>query len=165
MMGLLRVPAHWISDITSHFPAPVQPGLYAAICLLILWLLIRRRRPLWNLLVRWTCVGADLALGLILLPEYLWTRSRRAQGKPPAMLAVAGSPLAERTLDQAGRVYERHGHVRVTGRPPLISAALLCVVSLGLHWLMLKPGGQGASQFAAKVWGYWSSFSDWTWYR
>ena len=72
---------------------------------------------------------------------------------------------SERLTRRGESTSDRHGHVRVTGRPPLISAALLCVVSLGLHWLMLKPGGQGASQFAAKVWGYWSSFSDWTRYR
>jgi hypothetical protein len=162
MMSLVHIPAHWVSDITGHFPAPIQPGLYATICLLILWLLIRRRRPIWNTLIRWASVTADLTVGLILLPEYMWTRARRAHGQMPALLAVTGSPIAERALDRAAGAYERHGRIKVTGRPPLVSAGLLCLASLALHWLMLRPGAQGPPEFAAKIWSYWASFSHWT---
>lgn len=162
-MTLIRIPAQWISDITRHFPVPIQPGLYAAICLLILWLVIRRRRPIWNALVRWGCVAADLIIGAVLLPEYMWTRSRRTRGQAPGMLAVTAGPVAERALDRAAVIYERHGHIKATGRPPLIWVALFCVASLGLHWLMLRPGPgiHGMPQIAVKVWGYWSSFNQW----
>jgi hypothetical protein len=160
-MIIMRVPAHWVANITWHFPAAIQPGLYAAICLLVLWILIRRGRPIWNTLVRWTCVATELAVGLVLLPEYMWTRVRRTQGKAPALLAVTCGQVAERTLDRVANTYERHGHIKLTGRPPLIWAGLFCVASLGLHWLMLRPGTHGAPEFAAKVWSYWSSFNHW----
>jgi hypothetical protein len=162
MMFIIRDPAQWVFDITRHFPAAVQPGLYLAICLLLLWLLIRRGKPIWNALVRWGCVAMDLTIGLILLPEYVWTRTRRTQHRMPATLAVTGSPVAERALDRVAISYERHGHIKVTGRPPLIFAALFCVASLGLHWLMLRPQSHGAQEFAARVWGYWASFDRWT---
>jgi len=160
-MALIRIPAQWISDITRNFPLPIQPGLYAAICLLILWLVIRRSRPIWNALIRSGCIAADLTIGFVLLPEYMWTRARRARGKTPGMLAVTASPVAERALDRAAGAYERHRRVKITGRPPLVWAALLCLVSLGLHWLMLRPGGHGPPEFASRVWSYWSSFSHW----
>ena len=131
MMTLIRIPAQWISDITRHFPVPIQPGLYAAICLLILWLVIRRRRPIWNALVRWGCVAADLIIGAVLLPEYMWTRSRRTRGQAPGMLAVTAGPVAERALDRAAVIYERHGHTKVTGRPPLIGRRYSVLRRLG----------------------------------
>jgi hypothetical protein len=160
-MSLIRTPSRWLVDITGHFPTAVQPGLFGAIVLLIGWLLLRRRRPVWNGSIRLASAVADFTVGLMLLPEYAWTSARRAKGQTPSALALVGSQLAERVLDRAAVAYERHSHVRVTGRPPLVWAILFCVTSLVAHWLMLRTTPSGITLFAAKIWGYWSSFDDW----
>ena len=109
------------------------------------------------------CVAADPIIGAVLLPEYMWTRSRRTRGQAPGMLAVTAGPVAERALVRCGRNLRGHGHITATGPPPLIRAAIFCVASLGLHWLMLRPGPgiHGMPQIAVKVWGCWSSFNQW----
>jgi hypothetical protein len=161
-MPLIRTPALWLIDLTGHFPQAIQPGLFAAVVLFIGWLLVRKHRLIWNGAVRCTSVAIDLAIRIILLPEYAWTRSRRVQGHLPGALAVTSGQLAERVLDRAALAYERHGPVKSAGRrPPIVWAAIFCLVSLLVHWLMLRMPPTGTTQFAAKAWGYWLTFDTW----
>lgn len=160
-MSLIRIPARWLIDFTGHFPAALQPGLFAAAVLLIAWLLLRRRRALWNRSVRCASISADVIVGLLLLPEYAWTSAHRARGQAPGPLVQAGGRVSERVLDHAASAYERHGPVPATGRPPLVWSAIFCLLSLGVHWLMLRTPSNGLTQFAGNIWVHWSSFDNW----
>jgi hypothetical protein len=160
-MSLIRIPVRWLADFTGHFPVAVQPGLFVAALLFIAWLLLRRRRPIWNGSVRGAAVTADLIVGLLLFPEYAWTSAQRARGRTPGPLAETGSRLAERVLDNAASAYERHGRVPTVGRPPLLWAVFFCLLSLAMHWLMLRTPVNGFTQFAGTVWNHWSSFDQW----
>ena len=160
-MTLIRLPAEWLLSITGHFPAAVQPGVFAVIVLLLSWLLVRRRRSVWNRAVRYGSLIVDWLLGLVLLPEYAWTSARRASGRPPAELALTVGPVAERALDGAARAYEHHGPVATSGRPPLVWPAIFIGLSLLVHWLMMRTSSGGLSVFAGHLWGYWSSFGNW----
>ena len=160
-MSLIRTPVRWLLDLTGHFPAALQPGLFAAAVLFIAWLLLRRRRSLWNRSVRYVSVTADFIVGLMLLPEYAWTSAQRSRGQTPGTLVLAGGRVAERVLDHAASAYERHGPVPKAGRVPLVWAVIFCVLSLAVHWLMLRTPASGVTQFAGKIWEHWSSFDHW----
>ena len=160
-MPLIRLPVQWLLSLTGHLPAAAQPGVFAVIVLLLSWLLVRRRRSVWNRAIRYGSIVMDVSFGLILLPEYAWTTARRASGRAPAELALTVGPVAERALDCAARAYQRHGPVTTAGRPPLKTAIAFVLISLLVHWLMLRTPANSLSAFAGHLWGYWSSFGAW----
>jgi hypothetical protein len=160
-MELLRRPTEWLVDLTQRFPEPVQPGLFAAICLFLAWALVRRRRVWWNRAVR-LCSGAlDSAIGLALFPEYLWTTARRARGLLPGTLAMATQPIAERLLSTTGALYESHSPVPRSGHPPIWSPIILLAASLVIHWGMQQVPNSEYTSLAGSLWGYWVSLSNW----
>jgi len=161
-MAILRVPASWLLSLANHFPAAVQPGVYVALIILLLWIVVRALRPLWNALIRLLCLTVDFGVGLLLLPEFVWTRVQRARGGWAGPLALASGRVAESVLDVAADVYERHPFQRIGKRPPLVLIALLLIVSGVDYWLLHKSPPSTASRYAADTWRYWVQFRNWT---
>jgi hypothetical protein len=160
-MELLRRPTEWLVDLAQRFPEPVQPGLFGVICLLLAWVIVRRRRAWWNLALRSGSGAVDVGIGLALFPEYLWTTARRARGLQPGTLAMATQPIAERLLTTAGAMYESHGPVPKSGHPPIWTPVALLAVSLFVHWGMRHVPSNEYTNLAASMWAYWTSLSNW----
>jgi hypothetical protein len=161
-MAILRVLASWLLGIANHFPARVQPGVYIALIILLLWIVVRALRPLWNALIRLLCLAVDFGVGLVLLPEFVWTRAQRARGCWPGPLTLASGRVAEYVLDVAADVYEMHPFRRISKRPPLVLIALLLIASGVDYWLLHKSPPGTASRYAADTWRYWVQFRNWT---
>jgi hypothetical protein len=161
-MGILRVPAWWLLGIARHFPTAVQPGVYLAMIILLIWAVFRGRRPIYNAALRLTAVTTDFVVGLVLLPEFAVTRVRRANGGAPGGLTLAGGRVAEKLLDTAADIYAAHPLVRISKRPPLLLIALLLVASGVEYWLLHKTPPNSATRVAHEIWKYWVQFERWT---
>jgi hypothetical protein len=160
-MELLRRPTEWLVDLAQRFPEPVQPGLFGAVCLFLVWALVRRRRALWNRAIRAGSGALDLGIGLALFPEYVWTTARRARGQLPGSVAMATQPIAERLLSTTGSIYENHAPVKETGHPPIWTPVLVLAASLFIHWGMQQVPSNEYTDLATTLWGYWTSLSRW----
>jgi hypothetical protein len=161
-MAILRSLASWLFGITSHFPVDVRPGVYIGLIVLLIWAIVRARRPIYNALLRFICVGVDFVVGLLLLPEFAFTRVQRANGDTPGPVILASSRVAEKVLDGAAGVYESHPFVRIKKRPPIFLIVLLLVASGVDYWLLHKSPPNSATKFAHEVWKYWVQFGGWT---
>ena len=160
-MGVLRAPAAWLLNIADHFPRAVQPGIYLTLVILLIWMLTRARRPIYHVVLRVACLAVDLLIGLLLLPEYAFTRAQRAAGGRPGPLVLAGGQAAEKVLDGAADAYQAHPLVRIAKRPPLTLIALLIVASYVDYWLLHKTPPNTAIKVAHNIWNAWAHFVTW----
>jgi hypothetical protein len=161
-MAILRVPASWLTGIAGHFPLDVQPGVCIGILILLLWLLTVARRSAWNALVRVACLMTDFAVGLLLLPEFAWTRARRAHGEAPGTLAVVGGRVADRALDTAADAYDAHPLMKFRWALPAVLIVLLLIGSGFDYWLIHQSPPSRATLDAGDVWRCWVEFNNWT---
>ncbi|MGH3264973.1 MAG: hypothetical protein ACRDNS_23615 [Trebonia sp.] len=161
-MGLLRAPASWLLSIADRFPVAVQPGIYLALLILLVWALTRARRPIYNAALRVACLAADLVIGLLLLPEYAFTRAQRAAGGAPGPLMLAVGRAVERVLDGAADLYAAHPLVRIAKRPPLVLIVLLIAVSYLDYWLLHQAPPNTAIKVSHNIWSAWVQFATWT---
>jgi hypothetical protein len=160
-VGFLRPPTSWLLGIADRFPAAVQPGVFVGLLLLLIWLVVRARRSLYNLIVRLLCLVVDFFVGLLLLPEFAWTRVQRSRGIVPGALTLASGRVAERILDVVADSYAAHPLVPISRRPPVI-LIILVLVAFGVdYWLMHKTPPNTATRFAFHVWHYWAQVKNW----
>jgi hypothetical protein len=161
-MAVVRGLAAWLLGIVRHFPVAAQPGLYLVLLVLIIWAVVRARRPIYNALLRLSCLSVDAAVGLLLLPEFAFTRVQRANGEAPGPVILASSRVAEKVLDSAAGAYEAHPFVGIKKRPPIFLIVLLIAASIVDYYLLHKAPPNSASKFARNVWNSWVQFGKWT---
>lgn len=152
-----------VGGVIDPFPVSLQPGLFAAVCLIVLWFVTKRGLVVWRWGVRTASVIVATATGLLLYPEYVHTTRLRRNGSLPSSLAIALTPLWDRVLDRAVDSYA--GHQAPTrgalGRPPIGWAAGLCVASFVLHLFLGGPDGEGLTPLADAVFGRWAQLRSW----
>ena len=159
-MGLLQGLTARLVNVVGLLPDAVGPGAFLSLIVLIAWVILRARRPFSTWLIRTIDIATDGLIGLLLLPEYLWTSHRRTRGLPPGSLALAGGGVAERTLDTAAKSYRDHPRAPLGSRPPLITCAVLCGLSIVLY-LMIKHGSTDSGSAARQVWAKWGDLQAW----
>ena len=161
-MALLRALASWLLGIVGHFPVAERPGVYIGLLILLIWAVVRASRPTYNVLLRLACLSVDFVVGLLLLPEFAFTRVQRANGDAPGSVILASSRVAEKVLDAAADVYAAHPVVRIKKRPPIFLIVLLLVASVADYWLLHKAPPNSATKIAHNIWKYWVQFEKWT---
>jgi hypothetical protein len=151
----------WLVGLIDAAPEAVRPGLAVALLVSMIWVLARRRRQLWNWLVRVWARVVDISVGVLLVPELVWTTSRRSVGRRPAGLAILVSRIADRALDAAASAYGSHSRVAPSGRFPWLWVVLPLIVSVGLYWSMTSSLIPGLANGATFAWECWRNFHDW----
>ncbi len=137
---MLLAPAHRLIQLVAWLPDVVRPGVFVGLILLILWFVfIQRGLPnLWHALCRGAARVVDVTVGLVLLPEYMLTNARQKQGQAPAQAALAIGGVAERVLDEAGGLHQRHLREPMQWkRVPWLPIGIVVVVST-IPWVAMK---------------------------
>jgi hypothetical protein len=102
-------PAQWVIQLVALLPVALRPGVLFALVFTMAWLVFVR--PGLPTLLRRACrvmaVGVNLIVGLLLLPEYLLTRTRREKGSGPGTIALAIVPVVEHIQRSTTSVYDR----------------------------------------------------------
>jgi hypothetical protein len=107
-MSLLTGPTRQLVGAAAWFPEAFGPGVFALLLLTVFWLLTTRGRQLWDHACRAVAVTVDLAVGCLLLPEYVVTSTRRRSGQAPGAATRVTGDVFERVLDGAVTLYARH---------------------------------------------------------
>lgn len=137
---MLLAPLQWPVQLVARLPDPARPGVFCGLILIGLWFVfVQRGLPdLWHALCRGWAVLVDVVIGLILLPEYLVTTSRQKQEQAPAQVALTMGTVAERVLDGAGALHERHRRDPIAWkRFPWIPLAAVVFV-LTIPWVVME---------------------------
>ena len=162
---MLFAPAKFLVNLTTLLPDALRPGAFLALLVVIAWFVaVQRGLPdLWHAVCRGAARVVYLALGLLLLPDYLTTtaRHRRGQGPAEAVLAVGG--VAERALDGAAALYARHERDRIEWKRPPWIPCLAIIVVCALPWIAMErlPASAEARQQLAKAFDRWRDVEAW----
>jgi hypothetical protein len=107
---MLAAPAEWLIQLIALLPDPLRPGVFLAIVMTVLWfVLVRRGLPaLWHRMCRGAAITMNVAIGIVLFPEYLLTTARRKRGAAPGAFTRAVGAVAEVGLAAAGSLYKAH---------------------------------------------------------
>jgi hypothetical protein len=158
-------PAHWPVQLVAWLPDVVRPGVFVGLILLLAWFVfIQRGLPnLWHALCRGTARVIDVAVGLLLLPEYLLTTAREKQAQPPPQVALAIGGAAERVLDEAGSLYQRHlrAPIRWKRFPWLPFGIVVAVTTIPWVIMELTPPTSPVTQELAQAYDVWRDVEDW----
>lgn len=162
----LFAPAKWlVNAVTFVVPDLLRPGIFLGLVLFILWFtFIQRGLPnLWHALCRGTARVVDATVGIFLLPDYLMTTSRQKQEQPPGEVTLAIGGVAERVLDGAGALYQRHQRERMQWKrfPWLPVVIAVAVVTLPWAAMELLSPKSWARQELAQGYNVWRDVEDW----
>jgi hypothetical protein len=162
-MGLLKKLVDLLAGLIAPFPLAVQPGLFLAVGLMLLWLVLKRGRVLWNWGIRTTTLLIGSGTGLVLYPEYVHTTTRRRSGASPSSVAIGVTPMIDRVLDGVSDAYTAHPRTetKALGCPPIAWAVVLCVCSVVLYYVARRPDGQAVAPLADAVFTNWASLRRW----
>lgn len=137
----LLAPVKWLVNlVTFVVPDLLRPGVFLGLVLFIVWFaFVQRGLPsLWHALCRVTARVVDAAVGIFLLPDYLMTTARRKQEQPPGEATLMIGGVAERVLDGAGGLYQRHQREPMEWkRFPWLPVAIAIVV-VTLPWAAME---------------------------
>jgi hypothetical protein len=137
---MLLAPLHWPVQLVAWLPDYLRPAAFCVLVLIALWFVfIQRGLPnLWHALCRAAAVVVDATVGLLLLPEYMLTTARQNQQQQPGQAALAFGTVAERVLDGAGSLHQRHLRDPIAWkRPPWIPLLIVFVV-LTVPWVVME---------------------------
>lgn len=162
---MLVAPAQWLIQLIAWLPDVIRPGVFVGLILLILWFVfIQKGLPnLWHALCRGAARVVDVTVGLMLLPEYILTNARQRQGQAPAQPAVVVGGVAERVLDEAGGLYQRHLREPMQWKrvPWLPIAIVVAVASLPWAAMKLLPATSPVTQELSRGYDVWRDVEDW----
>jgi hypothetical protein len=185
-------PAEWLIQLVALLPDALRPGVLLGLSFGLVWFVFMCR-GLPGLLrgaCRTVAVGVNLLLALLLLPEYLLTRARRAKGKGPGPIAIALVPIAANIQRLATGTYDRltpkppskqasddstdtrvaspsaamASQQKATGWTlfPWVLAALIVLTCTAAYVLMEQlPGTAPAKATLAEVFEYWRKVEGW----
>jgi hypothetical protein len=162
---MLFAPVHWLVQLVAWLPDVLRPGVFVGLILLILWFVfIQRGLPsVWHAACRGTARLVDATVGLLLLPEYMLTNARQKQAQPPTQAALAIGGVAERVLDEAGGLYQRHLREPIEWkRVPWLPVGIVVAV-LTIPWVAMEvaPPTSPATQELSQAYDIWRDVEDW----
>ncbi len=137
---MLLAPIQFPVWLVTWLPDVVRPGAFCVIVLFLLWFVFAQRGlpNLWHALCRMVAVAVDAVVGVMLLPDYLLTTSRQKQEQQPPQAVLAMGGVAERILDGAGSLHERHRRDPITWKRlpwiPLVAVFL----ALTVPWVVME---------------------------
>jgi hypothetical protein len=137
---MFLAPAQWLVQLVAWLPDFLRPGIFVGVVLLILWFVfVQRGLPnLWHALCRGTARAVDALIGLVLLPDYLMTTARQRQEEGPGQATLMIGGVAERVLDGAGALYQRHLRDPIEWKPvPWLPLAAVVAI-LTAPWVVMK---------------------------
>jgi hypothetical protein len=162
---MLLAPAHWPVQLVAWLPDVVRPAVFIGLILLLVWFVfVQRGLPnLWHAVCRGTARVIDVVIGLLLLPEYLLTTSRQKQAQEPAQAAVAIGEVAERVLDEAGGLYQRHSRDPIEWKrfPWLPFGIVIAVATIPWVVMELAPPTSPVTQELSKAYDVWRDVEGW----
>lgn len=162
---MLTAPLKWLINLIALLPDVVRPGVFLAILVLIAWfVVVQRGMPsAWHAVCRGTARLLELTVGMVLLPEYLMTTSRQRRGQHPGETVLAVSGVAERLLDGADGLYERHRREPIKWKSPPWRLCLVIVVVCSIPWVAMDrlPVSSEVRVHLAKAFSHWREVEAW----
>lgn len=161
----LFAPLQWLVKLVAWLPDFLRPGIFAGLVLLALWFaFVQRGLPnLWHALCRGTARVVDVVVGLVLLPDYLMSTARQRQDQEPGQATLMIGGVAERVLDGAGALYQRHLSDPIEWKPmPWIPLGIV-VAAMTIPWAVMElaPPGSVVRQELAQGYDVWRDVEDW----
>jgi hypothetical protein len=162
---MLTAPLKWLVQLVAWLPDALRPGVFLALIVLAVWFaFVQRGLPnLWHACCRGAARVVDLLVGVALLPDYLLTTSRHKRGEAPAEAVLVIGEFADRALDGAGSLYERHRREPIVWKQVPWIPCVVIVVVLAIPWFVMDraPASGEVRQNLASVYGHWRDFEDW----
>lgn len=161
----LLAPVQWLVNLVTVLPDLLRPGIFIGLVLLILWFVfVQRGLPnLWHALCRGTARLIDAVVGIVLLPDYLVTTARQKQDQAPvqAFLMIGGA--AERILDGAGALYQRHFRDPIEWKPFPWKPLVIVVAVVTIPWVIMELTSPKSAvrQELAQGYNVWRDVEDW----
>jgi hypothetical protein len=87
-MTALRSVCESVLIVVPLFPESIQPGVFLSFVLLLLWLIVKRRKVIWNAVMRAVAYCVDAFVGGILVAEFALTSYRRNRGDHPGEIDI-----------------------------------------------------------------------------
>ena len=162
---MLTAPLKWLVQLVAWLPDLLRPGVFVTLILLIAWFVfIQRGLPnLWHASCRAAARVIDFAVGLMLLPDYFLTRSRARVGKGPGNAVLTTGEFAERILDAAAGLYERHQRIPIRWKRIPWLPGLVVVIVFALPWIVMKkaPATSTVRWDLSSAFNHWRDFERW----
>jgi hypothetical protein len=162
---MLTAPLKWLVQTIAWLPDALRPGVFVAVLILVAWFVfVQRGLPnLWHGVCRLAARTADAIVGLALLPDYVSTMARQRRGEPPTNLVLTTGEAADRVLDGAGALYERHQRDPIAWKPVPWIPCLVAIVVFGLLWIAMvnTPVTSSFRKGLSTAFDQWRDFEDW----
>jgi hypothetical protein len=145
------------------FPDALRPGIFLAIVFTLIWVLATRGVAVWNWSCRAVAIVLDVAVGVVLLPEFALTTHRRRRGRMPGAGTVVFGQVAERALDGAATLYTRHDRPAAPSNRSYswVFAIILIAVPAGAWIVRDQAPHSGAADAVTQSWKYWGDVERW----
>jgi hypothetical protein len=166
---LVLSPVKWLVQAIAWLPDLLRPGVFVAILFWVLWFVfVRRGVPrLWHAAWRGTARLVGMFVGVVVLPEYMVTASRRKRGESPAEFALVMGQAADWVLNGAADLYERHrcepvADGKLPRKFPWKSGAAVVILCAGA-WLVMDqlPAGSDAKHELSQAFDRWRDVEAW----
>ena len=162
---MLFAPLHWLVQLVAWLPDYLRPATFCVLVMLALWFVfVQRGLPnLWHAVCRATAIAIDAVVGLLLLPEYVMTTARERQQRQPGQMTLAVGGVAERVLDGAGSLHQRHVRDPITWKRPPWIPLLIVLVVLTVPWaaMELTSPKSVVKQELARAYEVWRDVENW----
>jgi len=162
---MLLAPLHWPVQLVAWLPDYLRPAAFCVLVLLAIWFaFIQRGLPnLWHAVCRAAAVAIDAVIGLMLFPEYVMTTARERQQRQPGQVTLAVGGVAERVLDGAGSLHQRHVRDPIVWKRPPWIPLLIIFVTLTVPWAVMELTSPTSvvRQELAQAYEVWRDVEDW----
>lgn len=127
----------WLDQPLESLSDALLFGIFLAALLAIAWFVfVQRGMPhVWRGGCRTTACMVDFIVGMLLLPEYVLTTRRRRRGQPPGPGTLLAGEIADRVLDGAASMYERHPRQTMAWKKFPWKVCSLIVAGCAAAWL------------------------------
>src|SRR5205085_6053533 len=117
----------------------------------------------WHWSWRAISTVVDLAIGIVLLPEFIVTTYRKRNGRRPGTGTAVAGHVAERILDGAAAIYDRHqARTQKQHRRFPYLLAILCFSIPTAAWIVRDQAPDTAvARGVDRGWRYWSDLEGW----
>lgn len=161
----LLAPVQWLVNVVSLLPDLLRPGVFVGLVLLIAWFVfVQRGLPnLWHALCRGATRSIDAIVGIVLLPDYLTTTARQKRGQEPAPAVLTVGGVAERVLEGAGGLYQRHLREPIEWKPLPWKPLAIVVVVVTVPWALMELTSPKSvvREELAQAYEVWRDVEDW----
>ena len=162
---MLLSPFKALVRLVCVLPVLLRPGVFIAIAFTLLWLVfVKPRVPaLYHAGCRSVARVVDVLVGLVLLPEYALTTSRRRRGHSPAAPTLVVGHIADPILSGAHGVFERHEGTRLSlNVVPWKLVGLIVAVCAGAWIVMDKVTPTSPTRhYLTVAFQYWRDVEAW----